>query len=171
MILEEGSAYEYVVNTFDPVIRSCLLSKNNYFYYMPLNLKYAVGNCPYYLTEEGFDTLMKDPSRLDAIQIHTNTILNVLESHVADGELTKVILMDHLDWFSEEDARQEISKVFQKLKSGGRAYWRSGGKRPWYNEIFEDVGFAVKPCQIREGETLYIDRVNMYASFYVGIKK
>ncbi|KAJ3110904.1 hypothetical protein HDU96_006157 [Phlyctochytrium bullatum] len=170
MLLEEGSAYDYVVNTFDPVVKYTHLRDENYFYYMPLMLKYNPGNVPAYLTEEGFKLLQTDASRLDAIQIHTATIVDVLTSKVADGDLTKVILMDHLDWFSHEDADHEIGMVAKKMAKGGRAFWRSAGKYPWYNEIFEKHGFRVYPCQIREDKTMFIDRVNMYASFWAGEK-
>jgi betaine lipid synthase len=54
-----GTAQEYMVNTLDPVIENTLLRDDNYFYYMPLMLKYnpvAPGN-PSYLTEEGFNLL------------------------------------------------------------------------------------------------------------------
>ncbi|KAJ3090466.1 hypothetical protein HK102_003683 [Quaeritorhiza haematococci] len=137
---------------------------------MPLMLTYTPQNCPAYLTESGFQALRSNPSRLDAIKIHTDTILNVLTTQVADGELTHVILMDHLDWFSKEDAEEEIRMVARKVKVGGKAYWRSAGKRPWYNGVFEKAGFRVRALQIREGETMFIDRVNMYASFYEGVK-
>ncbi|KAJ3348809.1 hypothetical protein HDU83_001011 [Entophlyctis luteolus] len=170
MLLEEGSAYEYVVSTLDPIIRNSLLRDDNYFYYACLMLKYTPANAPSYLTEEGFATLQQNPSRLDAIRIHTRTIVEVLRSEVADGELTRVILMDHLDWFSTEDADEEITAVHRKLAVGGRAYWRSAGKYPWYNAMFEEKGFRVSPCQIRDEKTPYIDRVNMYASFWVGEK-
>lgn len=58
----------------------------------------ATGN-PAYLTQEGIELLRKEPHRLDAIKIHTDYINNVLEREVQNGELTKVILMDHLDWY------------------------------------------------------------------------
>lgn len=138
---------------------------------MPLMLKYnkeAKGN-PAYLTKEGYDLLLAEPHRIDAIKIHTDYILNVLQT-IPDGDLTKVILMDHIDWFSVEDARAEIEAVFTKMAVGGLVFWRSAGKYPWYNEIFEATGFKVSPCQIREGETMFIDRVNMYASFWMGEK-
>ncbi|KAI9206168.1 uncharacterized protein BJ171DRAFT_499010 [Polychytrium aggregatum] len=170
MLLEEGSAHKYVVDTFDPVIRNTLLRDDNYFYYMCLMGRYRQGNTPAYLDEEGFKVLQTDARRLEAIRIHTDTILNVLKREVPDGDLTRVILMDHLDWFSDEDADAEISAVAQKLKKGGRAYWRSAGKYPWYNTIFEKRGFRVYPCQIREEPKMYIDRVNMYASFWCGEK-
>lgn len=133
-------------------------------------LRYTPNNVPAYLSSEGFQTLQKEPHRLNAIQIHTDIIVSVLERECADNELTRIILMDHLDWFSHEDADAEISMVAKKCRVGGRVYWRSAGKNPWYNEIFEKKGFEVVPLQIREGETMYIDRVNMYASFWCGIK-
>ncbi|KAJ3273668.1 hypothetical protein HDV01_004277 [Terramyces sp. JEL0728] len=172
MLLEEGSAHEYCVNTFDPVIAKSHLRDDNYFFYMPLMLKYnkaATGN-PAYLTEEGYNLLLAEPHRIDAIKIHTDYIINVLKT-IKDGELTKVILMDHLDWFSEEDAKAEIAAVHQKMAAGGYVFWRSAGKAPWYNVLFEQQGFKVKVCQVREGETMFIDRVNMYASFWMGIKQ
>jgi betaine lipid synthase len=96
-----GSAQEYMVNTLDPVILNTHLRLENYFYYMPLMMKYnydAPGN-PSYLTQEGGIILRDFPERLDAIKIHTDYINNVLEREVNDNELTKVILMDHLDWY------------------------------------------------------------------------
>jgi betaine lipid synthase len=101
-IAKTGSAQEYMINTLDPVMENTHLRDDNYFYYMPLMLKYnqnASGN-PAYLTKEGFELLRAEPQRLDAIKIHTDYINNVLAREVADGELTKVILMDHLDWYT-----------------------------------------------------------------------
>ncbi|KAJ3403562.1 hypothetical protein HDV05_007748 [Chytridiales sp. JEL 0842] len=79
--------------------------------------------------------------------------------------------MDHLDWFSNEDADAEISMVARKTKKGGRVFWRSAGKYPWYNSLFEERGFRVEACQIREEGNMYIDRVNMYASFWMGVRE
>ncbi|TPX45899.1 hypothetical protein CcCBS67573_g10344, partial [Chytriomyces confervae] len=166
MLLEEGSAYDYVVNTFDPIIKQSHLRDDNYFYYVCLMLKYTPQNAPSYLTEEGFNALQQNPSRLDAFRIHTRTIVEVLKDEVADGELTRVILMDHLDWFSQEDADEEITAVARKTAKGGRAYWRSAGKYPWYNSLFEERGFKVSPCQIRDENQRYIDRVNTAAFVY-----
>ncbi|RHY26207.1 hypothetical protein DYB32_007808 [Aphanomyces invadans] len=170
MLLEEGSAQSYVENTIDPVMRHSLLRTDNYFYYSCLMCCYSQLNAPSYLKQEGFNVLQADPTRLDAIKIHTATIVEVLHREIPDDDLTRVILMDHLDWFSEEDAEAEIRAVAQKMKLGGRAYWRSAGKYPWYNTLFEKCGFRVYPCQIRDGDNLFIDRVNMYASFWAGEK-
>ncbi|KAI8920400.1 hypothetical protein DFJ77DRAFT_427126 [Powellomyces hirtus] len=170
MLIDEGSAYEYIVNTFDPIIYQTHLRTSNYFYYLPLMLRYVPENAPAYLTEEGYRTLQTDAARLDAIKIHTDTIVSVLENQCLDGELTRVVLMDHLDWFSPEGAENEIRAVARKCAKGAKVFWRSAAKRPWYNAIFERHGFNIVMLQIREDDTLYIDRVNMYASFYCGLR-
>lgn len=99
MLMAEGDVYDYVVNTFDPLIRNTLLSQNQYFYHICLATRYA-GNaedqCPSYLTPQGFKTL-KNSENLAAIKIHTCSILQLLER--CEGQITKAILMDHLDWF------------------------------------------------------------------------
>jgi betaine lipid synthase len=94
----------------------------------------------------------------------------VLDTQVQDGELTKVVLMDHLDWFSPEDCETEIRKVYKKMKVGGLVFWRSAGKSPWYNDLFVKCGFSVR-VQVRDGDSMFIDRVNMYASSWQGEKK
>ncbi|KAJ3286864.1 hypothetical protein HK104_008851 [Borealophlyctis nickersoniae] len=170
MLLKEGSVYDYAVKTLDPVIQNSHIKSSNYFYYLPLMERYHPSCTPAYLSERGFTTLQSNPSRLDAIQIHTDVILNVLNNKVEDGELTKVMLMDHLDWFAEEDADAEIEAVSRKLCKGGKAFWRSAGRRPWYNRIFESRGFKVTALQARDEETEYLDRVNMYASLWCGEK-
>ena len=96
MLLKEGSVYDYIVNTFDPVCRKHLLSEDGYFYHLCLQKRYAgnaLGQCPSYLTREGFSKL-KTSRRLEAIQIHTAPILSILEQEIVPGSLTKVILMD-----------------------------------------------------------------------------
>ena len=151
-----------MVNTLDPIVKNTHLRDDNYFYYMPLMLKYTPANAPAYLRPEYFALLREDSTRLDAIKIHTKTIIEVLNQECDDQELTKVILMDHLDWFSVEDATAEIQACFKKMAVGGKVFWRSAGKYPWYNELFEANGFRVEPCQIREGDVMYIDRVNSW---------
>lgn len=162
-----------MIDTLDPVFETSHLRDDNYFYYMPLMLKYsplAAGN-PAYLSEAGYDVLRSEPHRLDAIKIHTDYINNVLNDQVSDGELTCVILMDHLDWFSRQDCLQELELVYAKMAKSGRVFWRSAGKCPWYNDLFEQVGFTIKACQIRQGDTMLIDRVNMYKSHWQGVKE
>jgi betaine lipid synthase len=75
--------------------------------------------------------------------------------------------MDHLDWFApgSTDVDEEIQELYRVIAPGGSVFWRSAGKYPWYNKVFEDAGFKVSPVAIRENSSA-IDRVNMYASFW-----
>lgn len=131
--------------------------------------KYSKTSCPSYLTESAF-TDLQTSTKLDCIRIHTDSIVNVLRTSIDDGELTKVVVMDHLDWFTDEMAHEEISNLAPKVAVGGKVYWRSAGKVPWYNPIFEKYGFRVFPIRIRDKDDKCIDRVNMYASFWAGEK-
>ena len=107
---------------------------------------------------------------MDAFQLHTDSILNTLLS-LPSNYLTRMVVMDHMDWFDPENHGQldsQIAEMVRTLQPGGRVYWRSAGTRPWYNSLFENAGFKVEPLSIRRpGQS--IDRVNMYASFYQAI--
>jgi len=177
MLLREGTAYDYIVNTFDPLIRTTLLRSEQYFYHLCLRgcyVGYGEGECPGYLTLKGFEHLQKS-GNLSAYRIHTDSILNVLQNCIAspgqptldtglDKPLTKAILMDHLDWyicrldseiadtdsrFVPQQANEEIEALAKKMASGGRVLLRSSSKKPWYLQIFVKNGFWLAPVGIR----------------------
>jgi len=54
------------------------------------------------------------------------------------------------------------------VKLGGRVIWRSASRSPKYAKCIENAGFNV--IRITTSDK-YMDRVNMYASFYVGIRQ
>jgi betaine lipid synthase len=122
---------------------------------------------------------------------HESVFLSVLHSLESES-LTKIIVMDSLDWFdpipesqalpqtrrSTEDVSPEIElehlrseldyeilEMKRVLKVGGHGIFRSAGKVPWYTKRFEKAGFKVEPVDIRENGQA-IDRVNMYASLW-----
>lgn len=221
MLLNEGSCYDYVANTFDPTVDKTLLAKDSYFYHLCLTKRYA-GNaekqCPTYLTPEGHKKLTSSKN-LRAVRIHTDSIANVLRKRIARVEhekedvaagleepLTKAVVMDHMDWFTSEQAEEEVSLFHERLRMNGRILFRSSSKKPWYIGTFVKHGFEVVPISIRcsekelkserwnewlgnedkliekrkesigVGKDLVmvgecIDRVNMYASCWMAIKK
>ncbi|KAF9437924.1 hypothetical protein BGZ76_010555 [Entomortierella beljakovae] len=170
LFLNEGSAVRYLYDTLDPIMNRSLFKDDQYFYNLVINRKYSRESCPSYLTEEGFQSL-KESKSTDSMLLHTRSIIDVLRS-LKDGELTKAVLMDHMDWFDPKDAEEEIKEVSRAVRSGGMVLWRSAGRKPWYNALFEKYNFDVKPVGIREpGSGVSIDRVNMYASCYIAIKK
>ncbi|CAG8691543.1 27269_t:CDS:2 [Gigaspora margarita] len=168
MLLNEGTAYQYLCDTFDGVMAHYKLANDGYFYFLCLMLHYNSESCPSYLTQSGFETLKN--GALNSIKIHTNYIVDVLKG-LGDGELTKAVVMDHIDWFSESEAEEEIKQLARAVRKGGYVFWRSSARCPWYNNVFVKHGFAVDPICIREpGSGVPLDRVNMYASFYRATK-
>jgi len=165
MLLKEGSAYQYVYDSINSTIESYKLSDDNYFFALLLNKKYTPSCCPTYLTRDGFETLKK--SGVQRVKIHTETYKEVLQRKTYN----KVILMDHIDWFGNKEAKEEIELIYRQLEKGGLVMWRSAGRHPWYNSLFEEAGFQVEPAAIREpGSGKALDRVNMYASCWIARK-
>jgi betaine lipid synthase len=67
---------------------------------------------------------------------------------------------DSLDGYVKRDVVQVLP--------GGKVIWRSASNRPPYADFIAAAGFDVKRLQVAtEG---YMDRVNMYSSFYVATR-
>ncbi|KAG6917420.1 hypothetical protein DXG01_002505 [Tephrocybe rancida] len=164
MLLEEGSIYDFICHTLDPLVSTYLLKTGNYFYLLARALlgRYTPASCPNYLTLRGFNTLKSNKGgALDAFRLHTDSIVHVLQG-LTDWSLTRALIMDHLDWFNpvSQDVVEEVAEFHRVLAPGGMVFWRSASRKPWYNEIFAKAGFEVTPVAIRDG-TIAIDRVNM----------
>ena len=52
---------------------------------------------------------------------------------------------------------------------GGRVIWRSAAVRPPYVKLIEQAGFDVECLQLADHG--FMDRVNMYSSFYVAVRQ
>ncbi|KAJ1869793.1 hypothetical protein LPJ55_005120 [Coemansia sp. RSA 990] len=172
MLRGEGSMSQYVRDTIEPVAASMSFNNENYFYHLVINQQYSPKCCPDYLTMAGFTKLQSllNSAHQTTFHIHTSTILDTLQS-LAPEELTKAVIMDHMDWFSPEEAAAEIEALKRALKRGGFVLWRSAARSPWYAESFASHGFSVEPISVRQPNTLIpLDRVNMYASFYKATK-
>jgi len=169
MLLVEGTTYDYMADTLDSVMSRFLLSNDSYFYRMVLNLKYTQRNCPFYLSESGFTTL-QSAGILDKVRLHTTSIVNTLKG-MEEGSLTKVVLMDHMDWMETAQVQDEVVELARVVSQGGYVLWRSCSRYPWYNRVFQENSFFVEEVAVRgPGSNLPLDRVNMYSSFYKAVK-
>ncbi|OBZ83963.1 hypothetical protein A0J61_07983, partial [Choanephora cucurbitarum] len=100
MFLKECTTQDYIENTLDPIPSYSLFSHDQYFYYLCLKQRYSKDSCPSYLTRDGFETL-KSSGALQSFRLHTQSILGALQS-MSDGYLTRLVVMDHMDWFDPE---------------------------------------------------------------------
>ncbi|GJE99974.1 related to Betaine lipid synthase [Phanerochaete sordida] len=174
--LKEGvSAMEYAAETLDPIAHETHMRTGAYHYLLCLLGRYTRESCPLFLKPEGFAQLQENNcALLDAFRLHTDSIMNALQG-LADGSITKMVVMDHMDWFDPNVATHcpldaEIAQMHRALAKGGAVYWRSAAREPWYIRNFVDKGFLVEALGIRRPGEGPIDRVNMYASFYRAVK-
>ncbi|KAJ2372395.1 hypothetical protein H4S02_009224 [Coemansia sp. RSA 2611] len=175
MLRSEGSMSQYVRDTLDPVFHSTSCATSNYFYHLLFARQYSPDCCPDYLTKDGFSRLQKVVGKgadvlSPTFHLHTATLLDTLNG-MRDGELDKAVIMDHMDWFSPEDADSEVVALARVVKKAGFVLWRSAARNPWYIAVFERHGFTVEALDVRQPNCMKpLDRVNMYASLYKATK-
>ncbi len=171
MLCAEGTALEYAQDTFDPVARTSLLSRDNYHYLLPLQQSYSKESCPLYLQESSFEQLKKN---MCEIVLWTESIVDVLRK-MSNASLDKAVVMDHQDWFDPVDGPfptstyldEEIVEFKRVMRAGSEVFWRSAARNPWYADRWRRAGFHVERLSCREARCATpIDRVNMYASFW-----
>lgn len=172
MVLDEGSMYEFVRDTLNPLPSTYSFKDGAYFYPLTLLGHYTSSSCPEYLTRSGFQALKANNGKAtDAFRLHTDSIYNVLRG-LTSWSLTRAVIMDHLDWFSpgSKDVDDEVDQFYRVLSPGGFILWRSAARKPWYCDVFERKGFTVTALGVRKGPEVPLDRVNMYASFWRAMK-
>jgi betaine lipid synthase len=157
---------DYAARTFVGVVKGSLIAKDNYFYYSCLKGRFSRDCCPDYLKEENFNKL-KDEKMIDALHIVDDFFLPTLRKRT----YTRVVLMDHLDWLSDEQAKEVAIALSKHVAKGGRVIWRSAAFRPKYTRFIENSGFRVTCLQAHSEAHEMLDLVNMYASFWLAIKK
>jgi betaine lipid synthase len=183
-----NAIYEYVLNTFEPVINTTLLSTSNHYYLLTLLGHYTPTSHPTYLSPKSHVKLSK-PNAFSGLRIHTDELSEVI-NRMRPGTLTIVVVMDSMDWFppAGNQALKQIRALNRALKVKGRVMLRSAGlgtslrrkfwvgryanveTEPWYIRVFGECGFSVKRVAVRVPGSC-IDRVNMYASTWICTKE
>ena len=153
----------YAARTFDGVAQHSHLRTENYFYYNCLTGEFDRDNCPAYLTPEGFAKLKA--GAVDNLFIVNDFFLPTLNAR----KYSKVILMDHVDWLDEKMAKEVAKTLGRQVVPGGRVIMRSAALNPPYAKFIEQEGFEARCLQ--RADQGYCDRVNMYSSFWLFIKK
>lgn len=154
---------KYFFRCLDGVMKHSHIAKDNYFYYNILTGKYSKDCCPAYLKEENFLKLKQ--GLIDNLIISTDYFMNELHNRKYD----KVILMDHADWQDEDSTLLLAKALYGQMNEGGKIILRSAGLEPPYATQLQECGFDVE-CISRIDQQPFMDRVNMYASFYVCTK-
>ena len=80
------AVWQYICNTFDPVVRDTLLSEDNFYYLLALHGSYTRRCHPGYLSSRAHARLSR-PGAFDGLRIHTDEINDVV-SRIKPGSLT-----------------------------------------------------------------------------------
>ena len=151
-----------VVRVFlERVFRNTHIAGDNYFWYAYLFGKYSRQCCPRYLHPENFEALKQAAGR---VTIKTK-LLHEAANEYPDGYFTGMILLDHMDWLSEEQIQQEWGVFCKKLNpESGRVLWRSFSvlqRWPMLKFLF------FNPTAVNKAEKETPDRVGMYNSTHL----
>lgn len=159
-----NSVAQYMARCWNSLLMNNHISAENYFYYNIFNARYAHDNCPSYLKKTNIHRFKKE-HLLEKLTISTDFFINELKKKKYD----KIILMDHVDWLPKDKTQELVDALWDQTNPEGKIIFRSAGLKPVYVDLLEKKGFEVK-CVSSFKTHAYMDRVNMYASFYVAVK-
>jgi len=169
----EGGIVQFVQDCVESVFTRLPIS-DNYFWHVYLTGHYTAGCCPEYLTPDNFQLLKG--GLVDRISTHTRSVEGFLRKN--DVQISRYVLLDHMDWLSNQFyplLESEWQAILLRATPNARVIWRSGGLRA----DFVDRVKVRQNSQNRElGELLTYhkalaanlhehDRVHTYGSFYI----
>jgi S-adenosylmethionine-diacylglycerol 3-amino-3-carboxypropyl transferase len=119
-----GGILQFVIDRVETVFTRLPL-KDNYFWRVYLSGEYTPDCCPEYLRPENFHQMKTDVQ--SRVTTHTSSVLSFVEQH--PGEITRFILLDHMDWLTREPSRKTLAAEWQaivtKSAPNARILWRS----------------------------------------------
>ncbi|HXY34275.1 MAG TPA: BtaA family protein [Planctomycetaceae bacterium] len=147
---------------------------DNYFWRVYLTGQYAPTCCPEYLLSDNFQRLKE--SLLDRVSVHTTSLVQFLRNH--SGRLSKIVLLDHMDWLYEnfpDLLAAEWQAIVDRAAPYARVIWRSAGFAVDFVDPIEvrtnrgtsTVGDLLKYDRELAATLHARDRVHTYGSFYV----
>ncbi len=168
-----GGLIKYLQDCVESVFAR-LPMKDNYFWRVYVNGCYTRECCPEYLREENFDRLRD--GLLDKVTTHNDSVQGFLEKF--DGQISRFILLDHMDWLSDHFfnlLESEWQAIIDRAAPAARVLWRSGGLRTDFieqvhvlqNGQVTPLGDLLTYHRELATELHALDRVHTYGSFYI----
>jgi S-adenosylmethionine-diacylglycerol 3-amino-3-carboxypropyl transferase len=147
---------------------------DNYFWRVYLNGQYTRECCPEYLKQDNFEALKG--GLIDRVTTNTDSVQGFLEKH--DGQISRYILLDHMDWLSDHFfplLESEWQAIVDRAAPNARLIWRSGGLRTEFiDQVQVTIDGKLQPISPKltyrpelSAELHEKDRVHTYGSFYI----
>jgi len=168
-----GGIVRFVQDSVEAVFCKLPLS-DNYFWRVYMKGEYSRACCPEYLQADNFERLKS--GLVERVSTHTNSVQGFLERH--HGDISKFVLLDHMDWLSDKFfplLELEWQAILRRAAPGTRVLWRSGGLK---TDFIDRVNVTAGGKQRLLPELLTFhrdqaaelhekDRVHTYGSFYI----
>ena len=122
--------FKFIEKSYDCVAKNWSIKNDNYFYYSLFMGYYTKNNCPDYLKEENFSFLREN---INKISIFNGTLNDYMKNNTT--KFDRFILLDHMDWYENENQINEIFNLMQK-KCNKNAFglFRSANSKSWIIE-------------------------------------
>lgn len=169
----EGGLVKFIQDCMESVFVE-LPMKDNYFWRVYMNGEYTPECCPEYLKPDNFTALKQ--GRVDHVSTHTDSVQGFLEKY--DGQISRYILLDHMDWLSDQFfplLESEWQAIVDRAAPNARLIWRSGGLRTDFidqiqikrNGEIQNVSPLLTYNRELAEELHEKDRVHTYGSFFI----
>ena len=169
----QGGLVKFIQDCMESVFAK-LPMKDNYFWRVYMNGSYSRDCCPEYLKAENFQRLKE--GLVDRVSTHTDSVQGFLEKY--DGQISRYILLDHMDWLSDQFfplLESEWQAIVDRAAPGARLIWRSGGLRTDFieevqinrNGEIQKISPMLRYNTDLASELHEQDRVHTYGSFYI----
>lgn len=168
-----GGIVQFVEDSLEAVFAKIPI-QDNYFWRVYITGSYTPSCAPEYVKQANYEKLRG--GLLDRLNVHTNSVQGFLERH--RGEITRFILLDHMDWLSDHFfpwLESEWQAILMRAAPKTRILWRSGGLRTDFinDVVVKKNGESVKLNELLTYDTELanrlhqLDRVHTYGSFYI----
>lgn len=169
----KGGIVKFVQDSVEAVFCKLPLS-DNYFWRVYMKGSYTRECCPEYLKPDNFQKLKG--GLVDRVSTHTDSVQGFLDKH--DGQISRYILLDHMDWLSDKFfplLELEWQSIINRAAPETRILWRSGGlKTDFLDRVNVNVGGQARqlPEVLVQHHDLAAqlhekDRVHTYGCFYI----
>lgn len=169
----DGGVVKFVQDAVEAVFCKLPLS-DNYFWRVYMKGEYSRTCCPEYLKADNFQALKG--GLVDRVSTHTDSVQGFLDKH--DGQISRYVLLDHMDWLSDKFfplLELEWHAILNRAAPNTRLIWRSGGL---CTDFLEKVKVQSNGNERPLPELLTFhrdlaaelhekDRVHTYGSFYI----
>lgn len=161
----------FIREAIEYVFRQLPLSLN-YFWRVYMTGHYSAECCPEYLKAENFSRLKNE--LVHRIHHYTCSVTNFLRH--TEQEISKFVLLDHMDWMSSlypQALAEEWEQIFRRARPDARIIFRSAHRWPAYLErVNVDSGSTSLLERLRFDQRLAAslhqhDRVHTYAGFHI----